>query len=160
MFKLIPFLIIIILLIPFSVQADFNPINALKGPIVPCGIGCLKWEGDRCVQAKEGMTLERAQSCTLCHFFVMAKNIIEFILALIMFLVPVFVAAGGIIILTSSGKPDQVGWGKKMITYALIGLVIAFGAWTIIGTVLNTLIGGENIPVIPWAWYEFRCSVP
>lgn len=137
MFKLIPFLVIIVFLIPFSVRADFNPINALKGPIVPC-----------------------KNDCTLCHFFVMAKNIIEFILALIIFLAPAFIAAGGIIILTSAGKPDQASWGKRIITYALIGLVIAFAAWTIIGTVLNALVGGEKIPGIPWAWYEFDCRIP
>ncbi len=150
MFKLIPFLIIIVLLIPFSVRADFNPINALKGPIVPCG------QKENISRTPEDETV----SCTLCHFFVMAKRIIEFILALIMFLAPAFAAAGGIIILTSSGKPDQVAWGKRIITYALIGLVIAFAAWTIIGTVLNALIGGGQIRGIPWAWYEFGCSVP
>lgn len=151
MFKLIPFLVIIVLLIPFSVRADFNPINALKGPIVPCG---QKQDNPNTPDEHENV------DCTLCHFFVMAKRIIEFILALIMFLAPVFAAAGGIIILTSSGKPDQVAWGKRIITYALIGLVIAFAAWTIIGTVLNALIGGEQIRGIPWAWYEFGCSVP
>lgn len=150
MFKLIPLLIIVILLTPFPVWADFNPVNALKGPIVPCG-------------QKQDIpsTLEHENvPCTLCHFFVMAKRIIEFILALIIFLAPAFIAAGGIIILSSAGKPDQVSWGKRMITYSIIGLFIAFGAYLIVGTVLNALIGGEKIPGIPWAWYKFDCPVP
>lgn len=134
-------LIIVCFLIPVQASAIYNP---FRDPIVPCG----QKEDD-----PDTLTIE-SQDCTLCHFFVMAKNIIEFILAIIIFIAPLFILAGGIVILTSTGAPDRVNLGKKIITSAVIGLVIAFGAWAILGTLFNTLVGG---PGFPWPWNEFHC---
>jgi ABC-type antimicrobial peptide transport system permease subunit len=104
----------------------------LSGPIVPC-----------------------TDNCTLCDFFVMARNIIKFLSELILVLAPVFVVIGGVIILSSAGVPDRVGLGKRIITSAIIGVLIALLAWTVLGTVFNALIGGQGFP---WAWNEFHCQ--
>jgi len=104
----------------------------LTGPIVPCN-----------------------DNCTLCNFFEMARNIIQFLFELILVIAPVFVVAGGIVILSSAGVPDRVGLGKRIITSAIIGVIIALLAWTVLGTIFNALIGGEGFP---WAWNEFQCK--
>lgn len=113
---------------PFQVQAF------LSGPIVPCG--------------------EEGNPCTLCHIFELARNVIQFLLEFVLVIAPVFILIGGIMILASAGTPDRVALGKRIITSAVIGVVIALGAWAILGTLFNALIGG---PGFPWAWNEFHC---
>ena len=126
---LLIFIIIIALFLPLSVSAGF-----LSGPIVPCG--------------------EEGNPCELCDFFVMAKRIIQFLFEFILVIAPVFVLVGGVIILSSAGKPEQAGMGRKIITSAIVGVIIALLAWTILGMVFNALVGGEGFP---WPWNEFRC---
>jgi len=124
-------IIIIALFLPFSVLAGF-----LSGPIVPCG--------------RQGQ-----DPCTLCHIFELAKNVIQFLFEFILIIAPVFVLIGGVVILSSVGKPEQAGLGRKIITSAIVGVVIALLAWTILGMVFNALVGGEGFP---WPWNEFRCE--
>lgn len=132
--------IIIGLLLPFSSLA-----GNLSGPIVPCG-----W-GDK-------------PDCTLCHFFVMIQNIVDFILAAVFVLAPVFVLIGGIMILVSTGVPDRVSLGRKIITSAIIGLVIALLSWTILNEFLIALNGfitveGKKVgKIFDWPWNEIDCE--
>jgi len=126
---LLIFIIIIALFLPFQTLAGF-----LTGPIVPCG--------------------GKDNPCTLCHFFEMAKNIINFLFQLILVIAPVFVLIGGITILISAGRPEQVSLGKRIVTSAIIGVVIALLSWTILGMLFNALVGGEGFP---WPWNEFHC---
>lgn len=89
--------------------------------IVPCGYGNLP-------------------SCNLCHFYNLAKNGIDFML--FRFLVPLAVIAlliGGIFLLASMGNPQKLQTGKTAITNTVLGIVIAFAAWLVIATILNTL---------------------
>ena len=125
-------IIIIALFLPFSVSAGF-----LSGPIVPCG--------------RQGQ-----DPCTLCHIFELAKNVIQFLFEFILIIAPVFVLIGGVVILSSAGKPEQAGLGRKIITSAIVGVIIALLAWTILGMVFNALVGG---PGFPWPWNEFRCTL-
>lgn len=122
-------LIIAVLISPFPVQADF-----LGGPIVPCG--------------------EEDNPCKLCHLFELANNVIKFLSELVLIIAPVFILFGGIMILASAGVPDRVALGKRIITHAIIGVIIALAAWTILRTLFNTLIGGEGFP---WPWDSFGC---
>ena len=64
-----------------------------------------------------------------------AKSIIEvierlanFVFTLILYSMPVFIVIGGLFLLTSGGRVDQIEKGKKIIFYALIGLIIAISA--------------------------------
>lgn len=89
--------------------------------IVPCGYGNLP-------------------SCNLCHFYNLAKNGIDFML--FRFLVPLAVIAlliGGIYLLASRGNPQMLETGKNAITNTVLGIIIAFAAWLVIATILNTL---------------------
>ena len=137
--KILLYLIIIAsLFLPFSVSAGW-----LSGPIVPCGRD-LDGSGQ----------IEENEQCTLCHIFELARNVIQFLLQFVLVIAPVFILIGGIMILASAGTPDRVALGKRIITSAVIGVVIALGAWAILGTLFNALIGG---PGFPWAWNEFHC---
>jgi hypothetical protein len=131
MFKYISvFIILFAFVIPFQVSAF------LDGPIVPCG--------------RQGQP-----DCTLCHIFEMARNIITFIWELLIIIGPLFIAIGGFTILTGAAKPEQIKLGKKIISSAIIGIVIGFLAWTILGMVFNSLIGSGGLY---WPWNEIRCT--
>ncbi len=127
---LLSFIIISALLFPFSVSDGF-----LSGQIVPCG--------------RAGQ-----DPCTLCHVFELANNVVQFLLQFALVVAPIFILFGGIMILISAGSPDKVSLGKKIITSAVIGVIIALGAWAILGTLFNALIGGSGFP---WPWNEFNC---
>ncbi|GEM_PF-2202360 len=102
--------------------------------LVPCGYGGLP-------------------RCTLCHLYNLADNLIDFML--FGFALPVAVIAlliGGIFLLASRGNPQMMETGKRAIANTVIGVVIAFAAWLIIATVVNTL--GYDGKITP-AWYEF-----
>lgn len=129
MYKTILILIFIGLFLPLGVSAAF-----LDVPIVPCG--------------REG-----TNDCTLCDIFQMIDNIIRFIRDLTIVLAPVFIAVGGIIILFSGAKPDQIALGKKMITFAIIGVVIALLSWTLINMVFNAFVGEG------FKWNKIECEV-
>jgi len=134
MYRILLILLFIGLTLPFIASAF------LSGPIVECG-------------------RKDQNPCTLCDIFVMAKNIIKFLMDLIIVIAPIFVVIGGIIILTAGIKPDQVALGKKIITSALVGIVIALLAWVVLGTLFNVLAKPAGEDGMPWAWNKIECSV-
>lgn len=158
----VPILIIIALFLPFSALA-----GNLSGPIVPCGRCCEEFspDGNQCLRACEGVPLETAHPCTLCHFFVMIQNIVDFILAAVFVLAPIFILVGGIMILTAGPKPDQVSLGKRIITSAIIGVVIALLSWTLLNEFLIALNGFVTVEgrkvgkIFDWPWNEIDCKV-
>ncbi|KPJ84830.1 hypothetical protein AMJ57_05345 [Parcubacteria bacterium SG8_24] len=48
---------------------------------------------------------------------------------------------GGFVWLTSGGSPERVAKGKKIFTWATIGLIIMFGAYTLVSQIFKTLEG-------------------
>ena len=54
----------------------------------------------------------------------------------------VIVVLGGYRILTAAGNSETFQKGKKMIAYALIGLVVTVGSYAILSTTIKTLTGG------------------
>jgi hypothetical protein len=53
----------------------------------------------------------------------------------------VFVVIGGYVIVTAAGSPERFGLGKKMITYSILGLLLATASYTILSTTINILTG-------------------
>lgn len=122
-------LIIIVILLPILAHA--------RG-LVPCG----------------GPT---EQPCTFCDIFRMLQNIINYIWWILLIIAPLFIIAGGIMILTAGVKPDQLDHGKRIITGTVVGLAIAFLSWTILNVVFNTLVD-EGSEGFPWPWNEIQCE--
>ena len=87
--------------------------------------------------------------CTICDIWVLTKNVVDFILGTLA--VPIVIVAliiGGFMYLTSSGDPKKTEQAKKVVTSAIIGLVIALAAFLIVDTILVTLVKKELLP--PW----------
>ena len=84
-------------------------------------------------------------NCNFCHLITLAKNVLDFgIYYIAVPLVVIFTIYGGFVILTAGDKPEKVSDCRKMITSAVIGLLIALLAWLLIDTILQ-VIAGNNL---------------
>jgi hypothetical protein len=70
-------------------------------------------------------------------------TVIRILLGLISMVAVLYIVLGGYKYVTSAGNEEAAAQGRKTLTYAVIGLVIAVLAYTIVSVVNNT-IGGEN----------------
>lgn len=93
--------------------------------------------------------------CDLCDGLIVTKNITDLLLQLGTIVVVGFVAFGGVkmMIAGASGSPSAVSEARSTITSAIIGLVIALGAWVIVNTFLHILSGGVAFP-----WTQINCG--
>ena len=69
-----------------------------------------------------------------------ALNILEILIQLVAYLAAGFIIWGGFIYLSSGGSSDGIARGRKMITNAVIGLVLALGAVFVISFAAGTLL--------------------
>ena len=112
-------------IILFGLFLIFSPLAAdahvgIGTPLVPCG-----GEGE---------------PCNVCHLYELAHNVIDFLLwGLATPLLVIAILVGGIYWLISGGSEQKIERGKEILTSAIIGFLIAFGAWIIINTILDTL---------------------
>lgn len=105
---------------------------------------------------------EREPDCDVCYFFVMAKGVIDFIV--LKFTPPVAVllmAISGILMYTSGGSEARLKWAKDILWSVIIGLLIIYGAWMIIDSVILMVSDQftSQLPGFPWPWNEIRCSL-
>ena len=125
-------------------------------------VGLMSGTGDNCYSKGD---------CSVCDFIVVINNIGYLLrnllggVALLMFVI------GGAYWLFSGGVEARVTTGKTIIKNSIIGLIIFFGAFTMINYVLYALINGEiganqnlgNVSVGGKAangsfWYNFQCT--
>ncbi len=98
------------------------------GGLVPCGLSVddPNQPGDQTVP------------CTLCYFFVMVDNIIDFLLLKIVpSLAALMIAIGGFMYITSQANPEMLSLAKRLFTSVAYGLLIIYGAFLIIGLFLH-----------------------
>lgn len=127
-------LVVLFLILPFLVKA-----SVLSEPLVQCG------------------TKDNSTPCTLCDVFKLVQRIINFISYGLFILAPIFIVYGGIMILLAGAKPSNVETGKNIIKNAIIGVIIALLAWTVINTLFNTLVS-EDKSKFPGPWNVINCT--
>ncbi|MDI6883479.1 MAG: pilin [Patescibacteria group bacterium] len=157
------FIFLIGLFLPVVSLADgtyqANSITVNFQGFVPCG-KCLKL--NRAVLAKkqdvemckafrvaigeperisEGkLTYAKYLDCQFCHFFVMIKGIIDFVLGRIVPpLAVLMIVIGGIMFYFAGGNPALATRGKNLLKAVAIGLFLAYGAFMLVGTLLTIL---------------------
>ena len=97
--------------------------------------------------------------CTLCDFWKLGNNIINFLLwTLAIPVLTVVLLWGGATWATSAGSPGQVTRGKQIMTTGLVGILIALSAWLIVDTIIKTLAADGEFKA---AWNKFPdCAEP
>lgn len=133
-FKILFFGLIVFLLMILPVLYTFG-----RG-LVPCG-----GEGE--------------DPCTLCHFFVLIKRVIEFLsidVAIPLVAIMGFVSA--ILFVTAHGNPQWITRARQTLTAAVIGFIIVLGSWVIVNTIVVIATGNSAGEVFGKPWYTIQCG--
>ena len=78
--------------------------------------------------------------CGICDVFQLIVNIIHFLLFnIVPPLAILMIVVGGATFMFSSGNPAMLTTGKSIIKSVIIGLVIAYGSYMIVGSILQGL---------------------
>lgn len=141
-----------VFLIIFSGILVFCPFFALAAGLVPCG-----GQGE--------------PRCELCHFFVLFKNVIDFLLTRIVpSLAALMLIIGGFLYVFAylsptealpgggKGGPVLLSQAKRLITSVIFGLLIIFAAWVIINTFFQ-LIGVAQWTGLRSGWWQINCPI-
>lgn len=125
---------VMVVFAPFAAFAD-------HGGLVPCGISA---ENTRASDAEKA-------PCTLCHIFVLAEKIIDF---LMWTAAPVLAVLGftwgGFKILVSGANPGLRSDGIRIMKTVIVGLLIVFGAWIIVNELLQFFANRGHFDPRPW----------
>ena len=73
----------------------------------------------------------------------LVQTMLNFFLGFLGFIATVMVIYGGGLYVTSQGKDEQVGTAKKVLLYAIIGIIIILLSFAIINTVLGSASSGS-----------------
>ena len=96
----------------------------------------------------------KGEDCTLCDLFGGTKNLINFLLLCATVpLATIALVAGGLMMLFAGDNPETLKRGKTVLKYTIIGILVAFGAWLIVNTILAAL-GGTFAEI----WNNPRCE--
>lgn len=127
------------------------------GPIVWC-VGSTNPSANPSVSPTPGTAGKTPPTCNnLCDLIGVFINVVYLLLSIAIFVIaPISVVAGGVMLMMAGANPEMLGRGKKVLTGAVIGLVIVLCSYLIVNTVLWALsitsVGGFN-------GNSFTCSV-
>jgi type IV secretory pathway VirB2 component (pilin) len=71
----------------------------------------------------------------------LARRIVDYILGFLGFVAVVMVIYGGFLYVTAAGENEKIEKGKKIILYAVVGIIIILLSYAIISTVLGAASG-------------------
>lgn len=95
---------------------------------------------------------EADQVCNLCDLVKVASNIIDLLVQLTFAVGALAIVVGAGMMIFSAGSEQKFSQGKKLITNAVIGIVIAVASWLIINTIFHLITGNPDFP-----WAELKC---
>lgn len=109
-------------------------------PLVPCG------SGDN-----------RDNACTLCHFIIGIKKLIDYGSALLITVTVVAIFIAGVVYIVSSGNSTLMTSAKTFLTNSLVGFTFVLTAWLIVNTVMWVLSVKPGLGIQKTNWYTFSC---
>lgn len=119
--------------------------KASAAGLVPCGLGT-------------------SDPCTLCHFIVGIKGLIDWGMGILIALSVTAISIAGVIYVVSSGDPELTKKAKSFVTSTVIGFALMLGAWLIINTTLWLFSakkgsdGTYSLGLESKSWNSFSCS--
>lgn len=154
---------LIIFIIVLLISCIFISDVAHAQGIVPCGRKTNVINHDKDGNVIDGP--DETKKCTLCHFFILIDNIVDFLIFNItppLFLL-MMIIGGGMFIL-ASGNPATITRAKKIVSTTLIGVAIIYGAYTIVGLFLQSIGLSEWTTKVYSRWwtdglFEVSCDV-
>ncbi len=93
--------------------------------------------------------------CDYCDFLAMAQRIIKFLMFVGIPITVLFILYGAGMMMISAGSPEKAAAGRKIITDAVLGLVIALSAWIIVNTIFIVLANQES--GLLENWWKLKC---
>ena len=137
--KLFSIILSVFLLIPSFSYA------LCEGNIVPCGQDI---DGDGMIGVDE--------MCNFCHLFELTNNIIVYIMTCLAPIISgIMLILGGFYLMIAGVDPGKIEQGKKIITAAIIGLIVMFISWVLLNTFFSSLGMAEWTGL--GTWWEFEC---
>jgi hypothetical protein len=152
--------------------ASEEPIEVSYSGLVPCG-KCVhvdpqqtanEFDSQRCGSSvvAGNPTNTKYMPCQFCHLFITAKAVLDFVGRNIFYLGVLMIVVGGAMIvfgnIFSPGNPNLISAATKIITSALIGLLIFFASYLIVNLffvfvgVADTDLGGGI-----QKWFSIDC---
>ncbi len=125
------------LFIPTAQAQVIGNFDFLKG-IVPCG------------------TSYASAPCTVCHFYKLLQNIINFLLLTSTSLVTLMAIYIAFFFLFSGGNPKMITDAKSKLWLLVWGLIWVLGSWLVLNTIITVF---ANPSVFPTPWNQISCEV-
>jgi len=141
-FLIVLFFIFLSSSVVFSQVCPWCCDNVCPGGLVPCGRNCID----------NTAPYNTTDECTICHFFLMIKNILDFVLKLAVIVAILFIVFGGLMYIFSTGNEAMLTKAKSMIFWALGGFTLCFISWLTVTAVMSIFgYTGDK-------WYEVNCG--
>ena len=107
------------------------------------------WEGT----GEGGVTCNVGGPCSFCDALKVTSNIVQLLFQIAIPIAVAMIIYGALRLMFAGGSTERVTQSRKIMTSAVIGLIIALSAWIIVNTLLHVLTGNPSFP-----WNEITCS--
>jgi hypothetical protein len=119
----------------------FTPVFAGAAGLIPCA------------------TSDHPEPCTLCHFIVGFKSLVDFGMSLITIAAIVGIFFAGVMYVISSGDQAMMEKAKGFLKASLIGFAVVFLGWLVVTIVMWAMSARDGLGIKPGlVWYKFTCS--
>lgn len=134
---------------------------------VPCGVRLCpgKWDNGTCILEPPATKVIEAKenSCQLCHMFVMANNLVSFLVVKIVpILAALMMVVGGVMLYFAGANPSLLGRSKTLVKGVAIGLFLVYGSYILVNTFL-LILGAAEINSISQIYkngvFSIKCPV-
>jgi hypothetical protein len=139
-----------------------NTIPVYYEGFVPCGVELCKseWKEGSCAG---GEIARENNSCQLCHVFVMANNLVSFlVIKVVPILAALMLVVGGIMLFFAGTNPSLLGRSKTLIKGVAIGLLLVYGSYILVNTFLWVL-GAADVNSVSQIYkdgvFSIKCPV-
>lgn len=99
--------------------------------------------------------------CQACHLVTLAQNIVNWLIAIAVFIAVLMFSYAGFLMVTAAGNTGQVDRARTIFKDVAIGFIILLAAWLIVDTVMKTLYNGsvldESTKANFGVWNEIKC---
>jgi len=76
-------------------------------------------------------------------FRTLARTMVNFFLYFLGFLATLMIIYGGVLYVTSAGNDEGVGKAKKILIYAVVGIIVILLSYAIVNTVIGAGVGDQ-----------------